>query len=634
MAARTTWGPGGELLSHPRIAANHHMTRAIQRSQSFSVLGPASNTEHSTPQELPSWFPRPDPLQALGSTADLDVLIPLVHRAVAWGHMTEEVALWGILGHLRGFDIGLDVAELPGFRNFNNHPSADLAVGKVSSAIGKRVSQGKTLGPFPTDEHPRHGTSFPIASILKRTPPSMEGAEPEARPVSDHKRSLTNSVARESRYRQDTTSDLDASVKGGVTLGVQDVANAFPTLPLLFTLWPYFLFQWNLLDESHNPMGDILQYYLHVCADFGTATLPFMWWFYLAFFCFPLFDILAIRTPEICYCDDLTHIFDELSDQSPEDILLHATQAMDKVGIALNIVGASEKPEKRHIGTEVRDLGWIYFTENSPAYKVFPDEKKQLLILDLNEVLRILDDKSTRYLLPSKTVRSVCGQILHAQGDPYMQPSVADLFALLRAAELSPSQNLTIRRGARRAFLHWRDYLEDWDGKLILHNEHHQRPIAPPIFTDASGGAKGGGGYVTFRGSYLEYSRWSHDKVLRRRHINYLEGWAVLKALQRFGPQWQGCDVPLYIDNLVFHDILRKKRSPSTDLNDLMIPILNLCKQYDCRLVPFYISTDSNILADALSRHRLDIFWNTFDEFVALPWWGNVIFHTDIDDVD
>ena len=238
MAARTTWGPGGELLSHPRIAANHHMTRAIKRSQSFSVLGPASNTEHSTPQELPSWFPRPDPMQALGSTADLDVLIPLVHRAVAWGHMSEEVALWGILGHLRGFDIGLDVAELPGFRNFNNHPSADLAVGKVSSAIGKRVSQGKTLGPFPTDEHPRHGTSFPIASILKRTPPSMEGAEPEARPVSDHKRSLTNSVARESRYRQDTTSDLDASVKGGVTLGVQDVANAFPTLPLLFTLWP------------------------------------------------------------------------------------------------------------------------------------------------------------------------------------------------------------------------------------------------------------------------------------------------------------------------------------------------------------------------------------------------------------
>ena len=203
-----------------------------------------------------------------------------------------------------------------------------------------------------------------------------------------------------------------------------------------------------------------------------------------------------------------------------------------------------------------------------------------------------------------------------------MQPSLAEVFTLLAAAE--KHNQLHVRGRALRALQDWDSYLEDWDGIIILYNEHSPRPIAPPIFTDASGGGKGGGGYVTFDPAYgyLRYSHWCHDSALRKRHINYLEGWAVLRALKRFGPSWAGHDVPLYLDNKVFMQCLLKKRSPSLALNPLLRAIMALCDQHNCRLVPFYISTEANILADALSRHRLDFFWESLDPFQALPWWG------------
>ena len=79
-----------------------------------------------------------------------------------------------------------------------------------------------------------------------------------------------------------------------------------------------------------------------------------------------------------------------------------------------------------------------------------------------------------------------------------MQPSLAEIFGLLRTASDAYLDIVHIRGRARRALVEWRDYLLEWDGVIILHNFHHPRPLAPPLFTDASGGSRGGGGYVTF----------------------------------------------------------------------------------------------------------------------------------------
>ena len=653
-------------MSHPRIANTTTMRRHLERIQIHSPTGEASRVPAVTSEDLPSWFPSPHPDQARGSTANLDLLITLTNQAVSAGVMSKDVAMWGVLGHLRGFDIGMDVAELPGFREHSNHASADLAREKVTSALEERLELGKTLGPFPSI-FPKHGVTFPLGAVMKKVYPSPacslasiseDTEEPgvvdepaKARPISDHRKSGLNSVARKFPYTQDTVADLDASIVSHSTLGIQDVAHAFPTLPLWFPLWPWFLFHWyskTPLDLATNDyynslspdeqqiyrtnLARQLDLYLNVCADFGASTLPFFWWFYLKYFVFALCDLLSVRTPDITYVDDLTHIFLNQG-LSTSQVEAQTTEAMDKIAQVLQLVGASEHTQKRHLGQkDIRDLGWIYNTDCVPPRKTYPAEKKARLLVDLNDALDTLsgvDDPSDTLSTPraqpltAQLTRSICGQILHASGDDYMQPSLAEIFILLRVSSDAYLDIIHVRGKARRALVEWRDYLEQWDGVIILHNSHHPRPLAPPLFTDASGGRNGGGGYVTFDSTnQLRYAHWTHDKSLRRHHINYLEGWAVLKALQRLGPNYIGCDVPLYLDNLVFHDCLVKKRSPSDALNSLLKPIMQLCRQYNCRLVPFYISTESNILADCLSRQRLDEFWAHLDEFVCLPWWG------------
>ena len=99
------------------------------------MTGTASRVPSQSPHDLPTWWPRPGELQATGSNADLDVLIPLALQAVGQGLLSEAMAMWGVLGHLRGFDIGMDVEDLKGFRLFKNHPSAALAEDKISAAI-------------------------------------------------------------------------------------------------------------------------------------------------------------------------------------------------------------------------------------------------------------------------------------------------------------------------------------------------------------------------------------------------------------------------------------------------------------------------------------------------------------------
>jgi hypothetical protein len=54
---------------------------------------------------------------------------------------------------------------------------------------------------------------------------------------------------------------------------------------------------------------------------------------------------------------------------------------------------------------------------------------------------------------------------------------------------------------------------------------------------------------------------------------------------------------------------LRRGWSKSDPLQDLLEEISHMAAEYDFVLEPRWISSKENVLADALSRHRFDVFW-------------------------
>ena len=134
---------------------------------------------------------------------------------------------------------------------------------------------------------------------------------------------------------------------------------------------------------------------------------------------------------------------------------------------------------------------------------------------------------------------------------------------------------------------------------------------APDLYTDASKEQKfAGGGFVSDDGLY-DY--WTYGASARRNHIAYLEGDAVVRAVRQLGARLQGKKLRIFIDNQSFCFSLRKGRSNSEKLNDLVRQLFELSAQYDCVFEPHWISTHSNVLADALSRDKLDEFKSLWD---------------------
>ena len=106
-------------------------------------------------------------------------------------------------------------------------------------------------------------------------------------------------------------------------------------------------------------------------------------------------------------------------------------------------------------------------------------------------------------------------------------------------------------------------------------------------------------------GIKTRHQRWHYTPAQRKRTIAALEGDAVLRACRTHRFAWEGCRVPLHIDNQTFMKALIKGRSYSKDLNSIISSIHNLAIKHNFVLEPVCIRSKDNEMADALSRHQM-----------------------------
>ncbi|KAJ1030879.1 hypothetical protein NDA18_002108 [Ustilago nuda] len=153
-----------------------------------------------------------------------------------------------------------------------------------------------------------------------------------------------------------------------------------------------------------------------------------------------------------------------------------------------------------------------------------------------------------------------------------------------------------------------------WDGVSLL---QPSPLVIEHVWTDASKRYLGG------HWGSIDCPSAVFTKELSRRHqqkdIRFLEALAVLEALHRFSPSWDGpCRVVIHVDNENVEYGLRKGsiRDPQTQV--LFRAIFALCLQRHIDLVPVRVASAANVLADALSRRRFALIQQQYPRAFAL----------------
>ena len=164
---------------------------------------------------------------------------------------------------------------------------------------------------------------------------------------------------------------------------------------------------------------------------------------------------------------------------------------------------------------------------------------------------------------------------------------------------------MLFRNSDIKADLHWwLTFLDNWDGLKLLRNLD-DRPTWY-VWTDASGN-HGMGGYIlnepSLRPSLQDVFSIRVPTRHRRKDIQFKEMKAVQHAVQLWLDRLRGSKLILYCDNdACIHGLIKTSiRGPA------MAPLRSiamLLASQDIHLVPIWIPTKANLLADDLSRFR------------------------------
>lgn len=520
-----------------------------------------------------------------GVSIRLDLLAPLIERAVLRGYVSRAHADYAVNGLRFGFDLGIDSALLRGRQRYRNYPSALNARAAISKSVRSRLSDGKTvcLGRFSTGDRDSIPWDtwriFPLGAVPKSLEPD------EMRPVSDHTRTGVNAATDMTmlRYTLDSLEQVACFLRHLYSMRVGDVEAAFPLIPLAPRIWRYFLFHW--FDVSHGDEVSAAPWalYVHLCADFGAAGVPGTWH---VLFGFVLVGVArsecVISLPLIVYVDDTALIGEQ-------------AQQVDKEGDAfkrfLAMLGVFMKELKERLATTLQL--YLGFWWDSTTLTRTLEERK------LASYMEMLLEFSGRRVLSLHDMQRIGGRMQRAvlTLPPGAACLLANLFALMRGLVL-PWQKRRTSRAVRRDFATLHELLGQNSGRGFYRIDHFKR--APTVDTDASkSDSYAGGGYASRCG---KYKYWRYGTRASRQPIDALEADAVLVAVSELGVAWRERVVRLRVDNTAFQRSAVKGWSKAERLARVLRALFTVCIRYECVLEFEWLSTHDNVYADALSR--------------------------------
>ena len=169
----------------------------------------------------------------------------------------------------------------------------------------------------------------------------------------------------------------------------------------------------------------------------------------------------------------------------------------------------------------------------------------------------------------------------------------------------APSQMVTVTPAIRKACMAWIRALPLVGGRSFERILTRPTKFDATITTDASDLGYGG-----YSGTHWFYGAWHKNEVKNKdkNNIRERELYAPLIYANTMAHYWDNQVILLFIDNTNAKDALIKKSIASESAQKMVIRICELMIKYNFELYVEYIDTNSNILADSLSRLKINQF--------------------------
>ena len=533
-----------------------------------------------------------------GVSIKYESFISTMWAAVRSGHVAAWAAEFVGQGLRWGFEAGLSPSSVPrGVRLFRNYESStgDFR-GRVTKATLSRVKEGRTLdlGEWQPTYRALLQCAFgdycifPLGARAKPLEPD------EARPTDDHTRTGTNAATDMSylTHSLDAYAQIARHLMPGFAMHVSDVEAAFPMLPWAPWVWPRFF------HRFYPGPDQPLHLYCHINGDFGTRGLPGV---FKIFFVDVLVNMAraaeVVRLPLVVYVDDLAYIGSR-SSVVRRGMMMFQDWATSVCGVNFKRI------KDRHASPVQLMLGfwWDSFERTRTL-----EERK------LREYMNMLLEFSTRKSLTLNERQRVAGRLQRAvlTMPPGASCLLANMFLLMAGLTLAWHKRRTTR-AEREDYRFFYEILARFSGRGFFAFDHFTR--GPCVYSDASKSRQyTGGGWVTSSGR-ADYFRYG--TAAARRPIDFLEGDTVVDCVSRCAWDWRRMWIPFGVDNQSFQKSAVKGWSRALRLTLLLKRLFILQIQHECLLRFFWVSTHENVLADHLSRGRIQAFFDALAAFV------------------
>lgn len=383
------------------------------------------------------------------------------------------------------------------------------------------------------------------------------------------------------------------------TIIKRDIIDAFRNIPVAPHLYWLLGFMWQ--D----------QLYWERCPPFGLATAPF------------IFNLFAeafhwILKSYLCW-EFLAHYLDDFIQILPmsDTISAQLSSDNDNYRLVTDCLGIPRNESKYRAGTSIPVFGLIIDTNHFIARV----PKDKLDRIKLGTAMALSKSSVSRHEIESLSgLLSFCAPVV-LLGWVFMRP----LWNFIAQFPSSPSSQCRVPALVREDLIWWNLLLPAYNGVFFF--DHDNRPPIQ-LYTDASMTGLGefyyqGLGIWTqvkicqnnaFTSCFDHHDVYfdltaTDTQVSKRHHINTYEVQAILLAFQSWAALWSGCQVTIHTDSSTAFEGLHKHTLKGS-ANIFLREIFLLAAQNNIFIVPRWLKSEANGLADALSRFKYDTITN------------------------
>jgi len=531
---------------------------------SKSLAGSAmGNTRPSNVLTLPARNPAHQSRNAINTPINVKVL------SVFLSGFPPKAASALLHGFTEGFALNYQGSHES--RESANHKSALSMPEFVSKKLQSELSLGRIAGPF---RHPPF-SDF-VVSPLGLVPKKVEG---EFRLIFDLSfpkgESINSGIMSEHTKVQyenfDYALSLVKQIGRGCLMAKCDIESAFRIIPIASADYGLLGFKWEgvYYHDKCLPMGCSVS-----CNIFESFSSALQWVMQHKFGVY-----------------SMTHILDDFIFFGPPSSAICGTDLNNFLSLASKI-NIPMNHSKTVLPTTCAELHGIEVDTINMVARL-PKDK-------VDRALTLVSQLHARDTVKLRDLQSLIGLLnftckVIVPGRTFLRRLI-DLTMGLN----NPNHHRRLNKAAKQDLLAWQLFLRNFNGTSMLLSEKWLSSNQIKLYTDAATSA----GYAAVYGGQWFNGTW--PPLWQTYHINILELYPVVAALELWGPLLKNSCIMFICDNLSVVHVINNMTSKDSIMMQLLRRLVVAAMTYNVNLRAQHIPGERNILADALSRFQLD----------------------------